>query len=164
MNQDEIITVESLENKIQDFFGITLKPKHIMEDKIAFSRSSFGTIFLDQEDKLFVLITSQPKLSIGMIKKLLFRANLVYQEFLPPENDQTFFDEIATEKYKQTYPGLKPTNAKDLIYYKSLIKYDPILVEIRTVKDSIVKTFDPNAKDNWRPLKRLRYSKIIVNK
>ncbi len=160
MSQDEIITIESLKSIIKDFFGGQIELKRIIVPQLNFSRSSLGSVFIDQKDRLYAIIISQPKLSLGEIKKKLFSANLVYKRFLAPNNDPDFFNNLATEKFKQVYPGLEPKTERDLFYYKSLIKYDPVLVEIKTVKNDLIQTFDSNAKNNWRPCRRFSYNQI----
>ncbi len=158
---DEIIALVSLSHDLNNHFNAP-NPAEIIADKVDLSRSTTMLLFMDQQDNLFAFITSKAKTTLGDIRKMLLKANLIPIKFFDPKNKPNHFDQIATELFKQAYPGMKPVSNKDLIYYKTLVSCNPALVEIKNIRNGIIKSFDTNAKNNWRPYKKFNYSKVKV--
>ncbi len=162
MEENEIILLETIKSQINQFFKLKLKPARIIAGEISLSRSITATIFLTENDKLFIYFKNDAKNNIREIKQILKKANLNIAKFLPLNNQTDFFNRQASIKFEQTYPGLKPVSENDLIYYKTLIRYDPVLIEIKSIKDDLIKVFDTNAKTNWRPYKKFNYNKVDI--
>lgn len=142
-------------------FGITKSIK-IVADNMPISRSAQATLFFS-EDLFYVLIESQAKINFGQVKKILNKANIVPHKFLMPIDKPNYLSEQATELFCQTYPGMKPQQELDLIYFKTLVAYTPALIEIKHIKQGKVLCFDEDSREKWRLALKINYTKLAIN-
>jgi len=150
----------NLEKHIQATFGLRVEVKSTIADKIPISASGNATVFLSNKGLLFALITSRGEQNLGDIKKILTRMNLKPEQFMPPRADADYFDRLATVKFREVYPGRKPTHKNDLTFYRTLAPYNPALIQISDVVNGVVKQYDSDAVGNWRPSVKFQYRRI----
>ncbi len=162
MNEDEIFQIESLTSNVKRLFDEQLTPAEIIAYELDLSHSTKATVFMSQKDELFAFVSGQARVTIGDVRKMLARANLMPHKFLPPKGKPDYFKNLASEYFKQVYPGMTPVSDQDLIYYKTLISQNPSLVEIKNIRSGVIKSFDPNAKNNWRAYKKFNYNKVKI--
>jgi len=69
----------------------------------------------------------------------------------------------AIKKFIEVFPGRKNIHDEDLIYYKTLVPYNPALVLISEVKNGHVYQYDADSKLNWRVGAKFAYRRIITS-
>ncbi len=151
---------DDLADLLLDEFQIDTMVDRILAWKVPLSRSTSTTIFFNNKNQLFAYIASPARQTLGDVQKLLYRMGLVAYKFLPPANRPDYFTDIATEHFHKTFPNRKVQSENDLRYFKTLALYNPALVQIKLVKDGVIKYFDPDSKDQWRILTKLTYNRL----
>ena len=99
-------------------------------------------------------------MTLGDVKKLVLRMGMRAEMFFPPKGQPHYFDDIATDKFRAVFPGLKIVSSDDLTYYRTLAPYNPALVLISEVKNGEIYQFDPDARGEWRVGARFHYRRI----
>ncbi len=160
MAQDLSLNLKALATELESEFGFDAPIKHIVAWQMPVSRSAKATIFFNRKNQLFIHITTPARQTLGEVQKILFRVGLSAYKYLPPAGRPEYFTEIASEHFKKTYPGRKITSDNDLRYFKTLALYNPALVQIKNIKDGVIKCFDPDAKGEWRVQAKLVYSRL----
>ncbi|MDR1969816.1 MAG: hypothetical protein LBQ11_00500, partial [Candidatus Nomurabacteria bacterium] len=123
MNQmyDEV----SLEKHIHAAFGVRVEIKSMIADKIPVSASANASVFLSNKGLLYALITARGGQNLGDVQKILTRMNLRLEQLMPPRTDVSYFDRIATAKFREVFPGRTPVDDNDLTFYRTLAPYNP---------------------------------------
>ena len=150
----------NFEKFLRASFGREITIKNTILNKIPVSRSGAASVFLNDKNQLFCFIASHGNMTVGDVRKILRRMNLVPAELLPPKNEQDYFVSIARQKFREVYPGRGNIHDSDLAYYKTLVSYNPALIAISEVRDGVIKQFDPDAVGSWRPAAKLTYRRI----
>lgn len=150
----------AIERAIAIGFGVNVSIKQMVAFDLPLSRTSFAQVFLTPDKLLYVYIEARSNLNVGDIKKLVSKMGLVADKYFPPKGRPGYFDEIATEKFKQVFPGRSVINDEDLAYYRTLVPYHPALIQVKEVKDGRLYQFDPDSIGSWRVNKNFSYRRI----
>ncbi len=150
----------ALERAIQERFGLDIDVRQVVVFRIPVSHTTEATLFLTSKKQLYLYINGKSKLLLGDIKKLVTRVGLKAEMYLPPKNNQRYFDEVSLSKFHEVFPGRKHVNNDDLIFYRTLVPYNPALVLISEVKDGLVYQFDSDSTTNWRVAAKFTYRRI----
>lgn len=150
----------ALEREINSNFGVDIEISQSIVHRVPVSRSAEATLFLTTKKQLYLYISGQSKLMLSDIKKLVVRMGLSSELFIPPKNQPHYFDEVARRKFAEVFPGRKHVNDEDLIFYRTLVPYNPALVLISEVKNGEVYQFDSDSNTNWRPSAKFAYRRI----
>lgn len=131
-------------------------------DKILLANAYVGsmasaTVFLDTKGNLLTFIASKTRLKLAEVQKIVNRMGLKPRLYLPPLGDTSYFNTIAREKFETTFPGKRITHPDDLVYYRTLVPYNPALVVISEVKNGVINVFDSEATNGWRPAININY-------
>jgi hypothetical protein len=148
------------ERQIQASFGLPMTIKSVVAARLPVGPSAEATLLLSDKNHLFVLIDGRAKLTFGEVKKVVRRMNLAAAKFLPPRGDPDYFQRIAAAKFSEVFPGRRAVHESDLTFYKTLVPYNPALVQISEVVDGVVKQFDTDAVGHWRPALKFSYRRI----
>ncbi len=152
-----------LENHIHAAFGLRMQIKSVVA-KLPVSASAVATIFLTDKGLLFALIAARGSQSLGDVRKVLTRMNLRAEQFLPPtidgRSDAGYFDRLATTKFREVFPGREVTRDSDIDFYRTLVPYNPALVQIAEVTNGVIKQYDADAVGRWRPSVKFAYRRI----
>ncbi|MDR0957018.1 MAG: hypothetical protein LBM09_00335 [Candidatus Nomurabacteria bacterium] len=152
----------NLEKYIEAAFNIQVNVKTVVADKIPVGVSSAATVFLSDRGTLYAFIATHGGQTLGDVKKIVARMNMKADQFLPPHDDKDYFDRIAKQKFTEVFPGRKYTHDSDLIFYRTLVPYNPALVQIMEVENGIIKQYDSDAVDNWRVGVKFGYRRIAT--
>lgn len=150
----------ALEGVTREKFGLHTDIKQLLLCDVPVSHTSTASVFLTKNKQLYVYINGQARLSLGDIRKIITRMGLVAELFLPPRGEVDYFSEYAREKFKEVYPGRSHASDADLAYYKTLTPYRPALVQIKEVKEGVIRQFDTDSSQGWRPAKAFSYKRI----
>lgn len=159
MNQDVYDDI-ALERSAKEEFGVAFEVRKVIAREFPLSRTSKGTLFLTDKKQLFLYIHGQSKLLLADVKKMVGRAGLVAELYIPPKGRPNYFDDVGRQKFRDVFPGRGVVVDSDIIYYRTLAPYSPALVQIQEVKDGTVYQYDTDAKNDWRPTVKFAYRRI----
>lgn len=160
---DQMYDDMSLERHIQTDFGIKPEVDSVIARRIPVGRSVEATLFLTAKKQLYLYIRGESRLTLADIRKIVSRAGLHAEMYLPPKGRPHYFDDIGTAKFEEVFPGRKATNDQDIAYYKTLAPYNPALVLIREVKNGTIYQYDSDATGGWRPSVKFSYRRIMTS-
>lgn len=153
----------ALEREIKARFGVLAEVESVIARRMPVGRSLEATLFLTAKKQLYLYIDGQAPLLFSDVKKIVARAGLSAEQYLPPKGRPHYFDEIGTQKFQEIFPGRKTVTAEDIAFYRTLAPYSPALVAIREVKNGIVYQFDSDARGGWRPSVKFSYRRILTS-
>ncbi len=157
---DRMFDEISLEKYLKVHFNLKLEIKSLIIDKLPAGPSTSARVLLSSKGLLFVLIEAKSTMTLGDVKKIVNRMGFKAEQFLPPHADAKYFDRVATRKFNEIFPGRPIVHDHDLNFYRTLVNYNPALVQISEVKNSVIKQYDSDAVGNWRPSVKFAYRRI----
>lgn len=161
---DEILDDYEIERIAQEEFGIQVDIKQVVVRSVPTGRNSEGTLFLTTDNKLYLYVSAQASMLLDDVSKIVSRMGLEVDEYMPPHGDKQYFNDVARERFKHTFPGRTVVSEEDdLRFYRRLAPYNPALVRIAAVKTpGHVKKWDPDASTSseWRTATTFHYRKI----
>lgn len=157
---NKMVNELAVERVVREYFGIDADISQLIIPRAPVSRTAEATLFLTNKKQLYLYISSNSKLLLGDIKKIVSRMDLKAELYLPPKGRPRYFDEVGRSKYLEVFPGRKHITDEDIIFYKTLAPYTPALVLISEVKNGIVYCYDSDANTGWRPVVRFAYRRI----
>lgn len=160
---DQIFDDVDLERQLKESFGINIEINSMIARRFPVGRNAEASLFLSDRKQLYLYVYGQTPLLLSDVKKLVSRAGLVAEGYLPPAGRPNYFDEVGEKKFNEVFPGRKAVGAEDLIFYKTLAPYSPALVLIREVKNGKVYQYDSDARDGWRPHVKFSYRRITTS-
>jgi len=164
---DESMSLESdkanLEKYVWTMFGLQVEVKTIIANKVPAGASSMATVFLSNRGVLYAFVATRGGQTLGDVKKILSRMNLKPDQFLPPHADKNYFLESARDKFIKVFPGRQNINEKDLGFYRTLVSYNPALVQIAEVENGVIKQYDTDAVGHWRTNVKFTYRRITTS-
>lgn len=153
----------AVEREIKSQFGIDAEIDSVIARRIPVGRSIEATLFLTTKKQLYFYIQAEAPLLLSDVRKIVSRAGLVAENYLPPKGRPNYFNEIGMEKFREVFPGRKVVSEEDVIFYKTLAPYSPALVAIREVKNGVVYQYDSDATGGWRPSTKFSYRRILTS-
>jgi len=150
----------ALERAILDNFGLDIDISQPIVFKVPVSRSAEATLFLTSKKQLYLYISAQSKLLLSDVKTLVSRMGLKSELYVPPKGRPMYFEEAAQIKFREVFPGRKHVSDDDLIFYRTLVPYNPALILISEVKNGEVYQFDSDSTTNWRVAAKFAYRRI----
>lgn len=150
----------ALERLAKDKFGFDTDVQSIILPRAEVSRTATATVFLTNKKQLVAYIEARSPMTLGDVRKLVLRMGMRPEMFFPPKGQPNYFDDIATEKFRNVFPGMRVVSSDDLIYYRTLAPYNPALVLISEVKNGEIYQFDADARGGWRVGARFHYRRI----
>lgn len=160
---DQMYDDVALEREIKARFGVPAEVESVIARRMPVGRSLEATLFLTAKKQLYLYIDGQAPLLFSDVKKIVARAGLSAEQYLPPKGRPHYFDEIGTQKFQEIFPGRKTVTSEDIAFYRTLAPYSPALVAIREVKNGIVYQFDSDARGGWRPSVKFSYRRILTS-
>lgn len=159
MNEQVYNDIE-LERILKSAFGVDAEVDAVIGRRFPVSRSSEATLFLTKKKQLFLYVSSQSRLLLSDVQKIVSRVGLKAELYLPPKGRPHYFDEVGTQKFREVFPGRSNISAQDIAFYRTLSPYAPALVLISEVKDGVVYQFDSDNTGGWRQLAKFAYRRI----
>ena len=150
----------ALERTIKDRFGVGVNVRQVIVLKAPVSRTTNASLFLTDRKQLYLFINGQSKLIMSDITKITSRMGLKAETYIPPKGRPNYFDEVATAKYHDVFPGRKNIVDDDLRFYRLLAPYSPALVLISEVKDGHVYQYDSDSTTLWRVAAKFSYRRL----
>lgn len=150
----------ALESIALERFGKRLDIQQVIVRDIPTTHTTSASVFTTEKNQVYALIHGRAPLTLGDVRKLVRRMGMEAEAYLPPANRSKYFDEIAIEKFKATYPGRRDISDADLRFYRLSAPYNPALVLISAVTDGVIKQFDPSDSSNWRTAAKFAYRRI----
>lgn len=150
----------ALERMSRDKFGFNTDVQSIILPRADVSRTATATVFLTKKKQLVAYIEANSPMTLGDVKKLVLRMGMRAEMFFPPKGQPNYFDDIATEKFRNVFPGMRVVSSDDLTYYRTLAPYNPALVLISEVKNGEIYQFDADARTGWRLGAKFHYRRI----
>ena len=105
-------------------------------------------------------MSGNAKLLLGDVKKIVSNMGLKAELFVPPKGQPHYFDDAGRDKFREVFPGRKHITDEDIIFYRTLVSYNPALVLISEVKSGEVYRFDSDTAGNWRVAAKFAYRRI----
>lgn len=156
----ELMDDLAIEQIAKDRFGVDIEIRQMIARAIPVGHTGEASVFLSSKKQLYVYIHGRSNYMLGDIQKIVARMGLRAELFLPPKGQPNYFDDLATEKFRATYPGRSPVHDDDLRYFRTLTPYNPALVILHEVKNGEIKQFDTDASSSWRTVARFAYRRI----
>ncbi|HEX8390191.1 MAG TPA: hypothetical protein VF597_02115 [Candidatus Saccharimonadales bacterium] len=140
-------------------FGKRLDIQAVIVRNVPTSHTSVGSVFLTGKNVMYALIHGKAALTLGDVRTMIRRMGLEAEAYLPPAHRPKYFDEIATDKFKNVFPGrLHPTDS-DLRFYRLSVPYNPALVLISSIPEATIRQFDSSDSTSWRVAAKYAYRK-----
>ena len=158
--KDTIFDDFALERTIKDKFGVAIEVGSVIAGRIPVSHTAMATVFLTEKKHLYAYIEAQSAQTVGDVKKFLSKMGLKGELYVPPRNQANYFEDIARQKFNAVFPGRSHVSSDDLIYYRTLVPYNPALIQIQEIPDGVIRQFDTDAQGNWRPATKFAYRRI----
>lgn len=159
--KDEIYSDINLEKFLKSHFGVNFEIHQVIGRDLPVGRTAEAFIFMTKKKRMYVFISAEAKLLLGDIKKILSSMNLRAEKFIPPNGIANYFEDQAKQKFLEVFPGRVHVSDDDLRFYKTLIPYNPALIEISEIKNGEIREFNPDSRGNWRVVKRFSFKKIL---
>jgi hypothetical protein len=150
----------ALEKNLKAQFGVSTEVDSVISRRFPVARTAEATLSLTKKKQLFMYIDSQSRLLLSDVQKIVSRAGLKAELYMPPKNRPHYFDEVGTEKFREIFPGRSNINAQDIAFYRTLTPYSPALVLIGEVKNGIVYQYDSDSTGGWRQNVKFTYRRI----
>lgn len=150
----------AIEKIAKSQFGIDVDIDAVIVRRIPVSRTAEATLFLTKKKQLFFYITSQSKLLLTDVKKIVSHAGLKAELYVPPKGRPNYFDEVGTQKFREIFPGRGNINVEDIGFYRTLAPYSPALILVSEVKNGQVYQYDSDNTGGWRLAAKFAYRRI----
>jgi len=150
----------ALEKMIKSGFGIEVDIDSMIGRRFPVSRTAEASLFLTKKKQLFLYVTSQSKLLLSDVQKIVSRVGLKAELYMPPKGRPHYFDEVGTQKFREIFPGRSNVTAEDIAFYRTLTPYSPALILISEVKNGQIFQYDSDSNDSWRPHAKFTYRRI----
>ncbi|MFZ2126359.1 MAG: hypothetical protein WAV04_02500 [Candidatus Microsaccharimonas sp.] len=150
----------ALEKNLKAQFGVAAEVDSVIARRIPVSRTAEATLFLTKKKQLFLYVTSQSKLLLSDVQKIVSRVGLKAELYMPPKNRPHYFDEVGTEKFREIFPGRGHINEQDIAFYRTLAPYSPALILISEVKGGMIYQYDSDTNGDWRQHTKFAYRRI----
>lgn len=157
---DQVYDDFALEKIAKEQFGVDIDISSVIARRFPVSRTAEATLFLTKKKQLFLYVTSQSKLLLSDIQKIVSRVGLKAEMYMPPKGRPHYFDEVGTQKFREIFPGRGHINAQDILFYRTLAPYTPALVLISEVKNGMVYQYDSDSTGEWRQNAKFTYRRI----
>jgi len=150
----------ALEKIAKAQFGTDIDIDAVIVRRIAVSRTAEATLFLTKKKQLFLYVTSQSKLLLADVQKVVSHMGLKAELYLPPKGRPHYFDEVGTQKFREIFPGRSNISTTDIAFYRTLTPYSPALILINEVKNGQIFQYDSDSTGSWRPAAKFTYRRI----
>ena len=157
---DQVYDDFAIEKIAKAQFGMDIDIDAVIARRIPVSRTAEATVFLTKKKQLFMYVTSQSKLLLTDIQKIVSHSGLKAELYIPPKGRPNYFDEVGIEKFREIFPGRSNINAQDIAFYRTLTPYSPALVLISEVKNGIIYQYDSDSSGGWRQSVKFAYRRI----
>lgn len=145
----------------QEEFGVSFDVKRIIADSLLTDKGSYTTVFETTSHEIYAYCHSDNDLTQRDIKRILNRAGIKPNAYLPPAGQPHYFTHFGIAGFKTAYPGrvLQPGN--DLSFYESLAPYNPALVKVSEIGGEL-REYN-RALNIWQNARDFRYKQIAVS-
>lgn len=157
---DQVYDDFAMEKIAKEQFGVVVDIDAVIARRFPVSRTAEATLFLTKKKQLFLYVTSQSKLLLSDIQKIVSRVGLKAEMYLPPKGRPNYFDEVGTQKFREIFPGRGHINAQDILFYRTLAPYTPALILISEVKGGMIYQYDSDSTGRWRQNVKFTYRRI----
>lgn len=161
MNEQAYSDID-LEKFIRDHFLVDIEIDKVIARDLPVGRAAEVFIFMTKKKRVYAFVSAEAKLLLGDIQKLLRKVGLRTGKVLPPGGEKDYFNDRALVKFLEVFPGRAYASDDDLRFYKTLIPYNPGLVEIEEIIGGEIKEFSPDTRGKWRLAKRFSYKRIVA--
>lgn len=157
---DEIYNDFAIEEIASKHFKVKVDIKQVIVRQIPVSRTAEATLFLTTAGQMFLYIRAEAAMILDDVRKMALRMGLEIDDFMPPNGDKHYFDAVAQERFRNTFPGRHiESSQEDLRFYRMLAPYNPALVRISAVKTGEIKQYDLTS-GQWRHAGNYSYRKL----
>lgn len=157
---EQLLDDQAIEQIAKEHFGVDISIRSMIVGNVPIGYTGEASVFLSSKKQLYAYIHGRSNYTLGDIKKIVARMGLKAELYVPPKGRPQYFDDIAIEKFTQTYPGRHANGEQDLYYYRTLAPYNPALVVIHEVKNGEIRQFDTDASGGWRTAAKFAYRRI----
>lgn len=157
---DQVYDDFALEKIAKEQFGVDIDISSVIARRFPVSRTAEATLFLTKKKQLFLYVSSQSKLLLSDIQKIVSRIGLKAEMYMPPKGRPHYFDEVGTQKFREIFPGRGHISAQDILFYRTLAPYTPALILISEVKNGMVYQYDSDSTGEWRQNAKFTYRRI----
>ena len=157
---DQMYDDLALERQITAQFGVHGDLDAVVVRRFPVGRSLEATLYLTKKKLLMLYIHGEAPLLLSDVRKIVSRAGMTAEMYLPPKGRPRYFDEVGVQKFNEVFPGRKAIGDHDIAFYKTLAPYSPALIVVREVKNGVIYQFDSDARGGWRPHSKFSYRRI----
>ena len=157
---DEIFNDVAIERACQETFGLKLTISEVIVRDAPTSYTATATVFKTSPNTVYVYLSSQSKLLLADVKKMIRGMNIDAEGYVPPHGDKEYFERIGVEKFKSMFPGKHIMSDDDIRYYQTLAPYNPALIRVARIKGDIRALHFES--QSWRKVKDYAFNKISL--
>lgn len=159
---DEITDDIAIEELVKSNFGLQVDVKQMIARNVPVSHTATASVFLTPKHQVFAVIRAKSVMTFGDVRKIGKNMGLEVDVYCPPGHDDEYFNKIAREKFRQTFPGRHDINDDELRYYRTLVPYNPALLRIGAINGGVIKQFDSHDSSQWRVTAKFAYKQITT--
>lgn len=159
---DEIADDIAVEELVKSHFGLQVDVKQMIARDIPVSHTGVASVFLTPKHQVFVLIRAHAALTFGDVRKIAKHMGLEVETYLAPGHDDSYFNTVARDKFRQVFPGRHDIDENELRYYRTLVPYNPALLKVSGINGGVIKQFDSHDSSEWRVAARFAYKQITA--
>jgi hypothetical protein len=156
----EIYDDIAIEETAREQFGVHFDIQQVIVRDAPTSHTTKASVFLTTKGQLYALINGRAPLTLGDVRKIVRRMGMTADAYIPPKHEPHYFDRVATEKFRDVFPGRSVVSDQDLLFYRLLAPYNPALVRIAGVDSGVIRQFDSADSSNWRVAAKFAYKRI----
>lgn len=158
----EIAADIAIEELVKAQFGLQIDIKQMVARDIPVSHTAVANVFLTSKHQLFALIQAKSVMTFGDVRKIARNMGLEVSSYLSPGHDETYFNKIARDKFRQVFPGRHDITEDELRYYRTLVPYNPALLKIEAITGGAIRQFDSHDSSEWRVAAKFAYKQITT--
>lgn len=159
---NEVTDDIAVEELIKSHFGLQVDVKQMIVRDIPVSHTAVASVFLTPKHQVFALLRAHSVLTLGDVRKIAKRMGLDVESYCAPGHDESYFNTVARDKFRQVFPGRHDVTEDELHYYRTLVPYNPALLKIAGINGGVIKQFDSHDSSEWRVAARFAYKQIAT--
>lgn len=154
------LKVDELTRLCRTYFKVDLAIKYVVFDDITTSKNSLTTVFRTEQDELYAVCVSDSGMNLADVKYNIKSMGMEAHAYFPPAADQRYFARYGHDEFLNVFPGRKPVNTAETLFYQSFAPYNPALVSISRVNGEI-RRYNAIA-DKWQKDSEYQYTRTRV--
>lgn len=150
----------ALEREAKEKFGLAIEVDQVVLRDADVGKGAKATVYLTKKKQLVCYVHGPARLLLSDVTKIAARMGLKVETYLPPKGQPNYFEDIGRAKFRDVFPGRNAVKDTDILFYRTLARYNPALLLISEVKDGHIYQADSDARSGWRVGVKFAYRRI----